>query len=771
MSKNKVFALKKFYASAILSSTFLSLILLFSIFPIVIAGVNAETNPLTGDTTISMTTPTLKLFLKADENDENGTFSASDPAGFSVSTNNLTGYTLSMSAVNDSTLGGDEFSFKSIKNATADGTGFGVGDWGIKPSKLNSETNNSFIPAPGKDGIILDDTSAASATNYTFTFGAKVDTSTPVGFYENEFVFSAVANPSSAPVIFDAGTDDDVDGLPTPRASEDPSRITLPDSVPTRDGYDFVGWCDGEPSGADCNGDLYNPGDTIDLTTKPSTGIKLKAVWEQSPDEQPPYTITFDANGGNGGAPDPITVNLGDTNLGNLNWPYRYSDKEYIYINYTYSDSAAGATGPTGPGSTYRNISYSFNGWYKEPSATHKIADNNYPAAFQPDTAYTNSSSEWTHKKSVTLYAGWTRNSGTPIGLYLAGIVRGNDDCYWTDGTTRYNSYTRIVPTEDMDLTGVCIPAVTFDDAFSSTDKTKVTVGDNSYYKAQDMDVATCNLVSVGETAEVVDIRDNEIYTIGKIKDGRCWFLDNLRLDLFEESTRNNMNSTNTNATDLSISYLFNGGGTDTNQYATNRFIPNVNVTSYQNARGRANKDYKNEVVVADEYGREDSLAADAIAGNWRVGMYYNFCAASAGSFCWGVDHDWGGTTPDGGQPEDTDPDSPIDAKEDICPTGWRLPTGGSGGEFHLMTKAISGANGDISATSQYNSVRRTMRLPLTENGRSYTNFEGSYWSSTTFGIGSMRDLNVSYLSGMSTQQTGTDRKYTIAIRCINKQD
>ena len=65
----------------------------------------------------------------------------------------------------------------------------------------------------------------------------------------------------------------------------------------------------------------------------------------------------------------------------------------------------------------------------------------------------------------------------------------------------------------------------------------------------------------------------------------------------------------------------------------------------------------------------DDSLCSDA--KTWRYGVYYNFCAASAGSYCYG----------DGL----TQGDPSGNATEDICPKGWRLLTGDTGGELDTL--------------------------------------------------------------------------------------
>ncbi len=58
----------------------------------------------------------------------------------------------------------------------------------------------------------------------------------------------------------------------------------------------------------------------------------------------------------------------------------------------------------------------------------------------------------------------------------------------------------------------------------------------NGYYKMQDMTHDICNNVDVEESElQLIDIRDNKICWVAKLKDGNCWMTQNLDLDLSHE--------------------------------------------------------------------------------------------------------------------------------------------------------------------------------------------------------------------------------------------
>ena len=70
--------------------------------------------------------------------------------------------------------------------------------------------------------------------------------------------------------------------------------FTVPDTEPTREGWTFLYW------GTSTDGTVYNPGDTITVTSE-DPDVTLVAAWAQ---KTYTFTITFDDNGGTGGPDD-----------------------------------------------------------------------------------------------------------------------------------------------------------------------------------------------------------------------------------------------------------------------------------------------------------------------------------------------------------------------------------------------------------------------------------------------------------------------------------
>ena len=221
--------------------------------------------------------------------------------------------------------------------------------------------------------------------------------------------------------------------------------------------------------------------------------------------------------------------------------------------------------------------------------------------------------------------------------------------------------------------------AVTFDEAFADAGASKV----GNYYRMQDMTSSICNAVAVGQEGTLVDNRSgNKTYTVGKLKDGRCWMLDNLALG-------------GSSAISLTTS--------DTN-IQTNWTLPAA-TSSYGNSytEPRINATYINTVPT-------DAIST---AGGYKIGIYYNYCAASAGTVCSAA-----------GSLGDV-------VIRDICPMGWRLPSAGelSSGEFDRAYYLYQ------YESNWYNAFRTAMHLPLSgvyyNSGFDGQGDTGVWWSNS----------------------------------------
>ena len=245
-------------------------------------------------------------------------------------------------------------------------------------------------------------------------------------------------------------------------------------------------------------------------------------------------------------------------------------------------------------------------------------------------------------------------------------------------------------------------------------------------------------------TYTVVDTRDNEEYKVAKLADNNCWMLDNMRLDLTNSTVINSLTTTNTNVDSTSLTSLKSGNRAAGDRYASSGFeIWDSSHTSNPYNQAKANADYKN-TVASVTYG----------SGSGKIGVYYNYCAASAGNYCYnqnaGVD----------------DTSTLQDAQYDICPKNWRMPTSTSSGEYQALLTAYN----DNQTATDSGSLQYNLSTPLSgyfNSGSAHTQGSyGSFWSSTWGNnANDMRYLYVNTSYAYPSNYYNRSRGYS--VRCL----
>lgn len=411
----------------------------------------------------------------------NGTFGDSSNSVISVRTDNFTGYTLSIEALDSTDLESQEgFAIPSISSAVS-ASDFSSNSnynnmWGYKPSQyISTSGNNSsivintdnYLPSPTTSGTTLAVTASANSTsnNYTISFGARVDSVAYAGEYSNTFVIRAIGNTVVYNINYLANTTDSVSGMPTPNpqsaeiaggtAAQD-SVAVLSSAIPTRPGFTFAGWCDvattnnSTTGNQTCSGNTYAAGANygIDQTSN-NANISLYAIWTVKT-----YTINLDGNGATTAGSTTTTVTRGNTTLGTITNPVR----AYSVSGFT-APSGNNASGALISSTASLTSTYALNGWYNNSAGTTKIATNSTTPVLQPNTTYTNSNSQWTYDTSstISLYADWTAQTVT-----LPTITKTGHTCGWTETssgatTITYASGASITPARNYTLYGVCV--------------------------------------------------------------------------------------------------------------------------------------------------------------------------------------------------------------------------------------------------------------------------------------------------------------------------
>lgn len=221
----------------------------------------------------------------------------------------------------------------------------------------------------------------------------------------------------------------------------------------------------------------------------------------------------------------------------------------------------------------------------------------------------------------------------------------------------------------------------------------------------QQMTSEICAATAVGTSQELQDARSHDYYKITKLKDGHCWMTNNLRID------SKTITSEDSNLPDGMTWTIPRSSASGFNDYDTN------------------------------------NVYYDMIYGSIKGGGYYTFYAATAG---------WGKLSVKSGN-----------APYDICPKGWRLPTGGANGEYARLYY------------NHYNSIELMKGEPYfyfngyMEDGTKHAeNNRGYYWSATVpdHYIHQGTEAGAMDIDSKSVDtEYGLKKNLGLAVRCIAK--
>ncbi len=768
-------------------------------------------------TSLTLTASNTSANVTITPNSANGTFamsSTNNEAKFSVTTNNYTGYELRIKADDDNGNlvnidNGNTHTISSIPSSITkssfDTTTYN-NKWGYKPSKYlgpnstivtNTGDSALFLPSPTTTGTVLDHTTTPNTTanNYTIALGIRADYNTYAGTYSKTFTLVATANPTTYTINYNKNTTDSVSNMPatSTAGSTTATSITLPNIVPTRAHYSFLGWCSTTTTtsnGIDsCSGTVYNPNGAgtnltygIDQTTANTT--TLYAMWKidtftctkryrrenadgswEAYQQESSLTETINYGGSCSytktitnyrGASNAANGAQGSTSASNISADTTLS-LDFYRNTYSLTVSAGSNTSdPTGSG-TYR--------WgYAVPVSVTKNTDITCTSYGTPTWATTagtapaaGASTSFTMPTSnATITATSTASnvaqtitlsrSGGASGINIGGTNYTGSSVSLTCGT--YNISGNYSSGYEFSSWSRANGVIVANTASASTTMTvsgagTLTLnGKSSKLYLQNVTSATCPTTAT----TAYDSRDEEAYTIQKLADGKCWLLDNLRLDLTNATVKNNLTASTTNASATTLNYLKNGGGTDSDQYAMIGVI-----TTWDNSQYR----YSAPKIAASGTGDKGSWTKNTIAsfaigqsGSGKIGIYYNYCAASAGSYC------YGDATTGYGAPS-------SNATEDICPAGWRMPTGGASGEYQALYTAYG------NKVTFINALRTPLSGTFNNNSAYWQGQSGSFWSSTREGNYRMYYLGVGtsdiYLQERNQRYSGQ------SVRCVAK--
>ncbi|MBQ2623037.1 hypothetical protein IJG12_01805 [Candidatus Saccharibacteria bacterium] len=306
-----------------------------------------------------------------------------------------------------------------------------------------------------------------------------------------------------------------------------------------------------------------------------------------------------------------------------------------------------------------------------------------------------------------------TANNGAEKTLWASNFKRnGYGFAGWADSTTynglRYGPNQTITAPSDISTNGYSLYAIWVKSA-----------GDMQNWTG-------CSSLSQGEVTALKDTRDNDVYAVAKLADGKCWMIENLRLD--DSAT---LSSINTHNPSLPLTNIYDTGATSNHLSPTSFVVYDAATTPEGwcfNRSAACDNQSRLSTINTALFTNNTSSNYDANGDVYSYGNYYNWYSATAGHGKYGTSYGNGYYAPG-----------------DICPVGWYLPTGGSStADFNTLDISMGGAGqeyqgGDAGTLSsrKWRSYPNNFVLsdsPSSNDGSSillFRGMNGSYWSSS----------------------------------------
>ena len=305
----------------------------------------------------------------------------------------------------------------------------------------------------------------------------------------------------------------------------------------------------------------------------------------------------------------------------------------------------------------------------------------------------------------------------------------------------------------------------------------------NGYFTMQDMTSEICKSIDVEESElQLIDIRDDKVYWVAKLKDGNCWMTQNLDLDLSSEVALNSVTSDIDPTTyDTGIYTQANGYSKD-NATGVVSWLPSTIVNVDGAPTQRADTIVMNGDSVpnwADDYNRPYS--ADPGERYWYTNPStydeHNYtsleiCANNNNNDTAGCQHSHFGNYynwPAAVASNNTSSYSSGTLTNSVCPKNWDLPVNGAHGTL-MQAQSVWSGSSNIYATDGFNKLRTTplyyQRFGLV-NGGSLGNLGsyGLYWSSTGSKAKYANDL--SFIGSSIWPGDGYGRDLGFSVRCM----
>ena len=447
--------------------------------------------------------------------------------------------------------------------------------------------NATYSKVPTKDqspATIYNTTSATASTTtpetLNLTYAVKTDDTIPSGTYTNDLVYTVNVKPECLQYTLKFNLDNGT-GKPgavyTDRQLSYGTKVNLSDFTPTRTDYEFMGWIATTNNPA-VSSTIYNPTANLDVNPANETEVTLKAKWKYTKgiysisnmqqmnpnickaNTTPLATATMlDTDGSHHGDPNYVpTVTLTDTRDNNTYTVSKLADSKcwmtqnlrIIDKTITQADSnvTSNYTIPASSISGFRTLDISNayvdndGGLYTWHTATAGTGTQSLSIQGQNATASIcpkgwrlptgGNSGEF-----QTLYNNYNSLSAlrsNPANFTLSGFVysssryyQGSLGYYWSSTVDSSNyAYDLYLNTSGVNPANGSNKGDGFSVRCIADDKLTF----NNIANMQDMTPEICAKAQTHQTTTLRDIRDGNTYTVAKLKDGKCWMTQNLRI-------------------------------------------------------------------------------------------------------------------------------------------------------------------------------------------------------------------------------------------------
>jgi uncharacterized protein (TIGR02145 family) len=390
-------------------------------------------------------------------------------------------------------------------------------------------------------------------------------------------------------------------------------------------------------------------------------------------------------------------------------------------------------------------------------------------------------------KKAGYGFAGWSTNPNATVtsGDKIYGPMETiSAPAYPTNGTSIITMYAVWVPAEKSDPSDPSSSPLYLQD-FTTNDCNALTSADFN---------TTTGTITPGSIIALTDKRDDEVYTIAKLADDKCWMIENLRLE-HEGTVGNNKNDTSVTNQSLSQGYggttgtygnfvgLANPESADfsdsttsnsiyktsaaspTDTYDGNGRLEDIGTSNYPAFRfPRYNNNNTQSLIDSTTYTQNYANATSPSASGtfpganlYSYGNYYTWAAAMANTNYY------------------TSSSTSEAANTSICPNNWHLPSGGgTTKEYSILSQRYGGTGSNQSEVGTGDIMSNRFRT-FPNNFLYASSFSGSsiydrgrsgyYWSKSA--EDDYYSVNLSLESKYFYPFNGSSKHYGLSVRCL----